>query len=416
MGKVFFLFATALMLALLSPEVNAQKSVIQLDDNRSLEIGGWVRSEFVFNSRATIEAVDGLFSLYPMEVIFNDNGVDINGNPSVAMSSVATRFTGTFKGQTIGEASSEAYVEMDFTAKSSANSFMFRQGWIRLSWDHAQLLIGRAWHPMAAYSMPHVINLNFGAPFFTFNRSEQVRFTYLPENFILSATASYQGSYASDGPRGRSDEYMRNAIIPEMSIAAVYQEGEIKVGVVANTKTLKPRNTVTGLDGITKKTRTKLTTISGQIFSEYNNGNISIRVNGSYTQNCSESYMLGGYGVSDYNLLTGVERYTPSQHLNGWISVETGEKLKYGFFAGHTKNLGTLDPVIGSFYGRGYDIASISRIAPRVYYQFPKLSVVSELEYTTAWYGTPDGADNGRVSGTAPSGNLRLLMMAVYYF
>jgi hypothetical protein len=416
MRKVLFSLASAFMLITIPPNVTAQKSVIQLGDDRSLEIGGWVRSEFIFNSRATVEAVDGLFSLYPIEVSPDDNGVDINGNPSVAMSSVATRFSGTFKGQKVGKATSEAYVEMDFTAKSTANSFMFRQGWIRLSWNHAQLLMGRAWHPMSTYSIPHVVNLNFGAPFFTFNRSEQARFTYLPGNFTLSATASYQGPFTSDGPKGRSDEYMRNAIIPELSIAAIYQEGDIKVGLVGNTKTLKPRKTVTGFDGITKEAKETLTTVSGQIFSEFNNGSVSIRINGSYTQNCSESYMLGGYAVTDINLLTGAEKYTPSQHLNGWISVETGDKLKYGFFAGHTKNLGTLDPVLGTFFGRGYDIASISRIAPRVYYQFPKLSIVSELEYTTAWYGTPNGADNGKVSNIAPSNNLRLLVMAVYYF
>lgn len=396
--------------------VKAQKSVLDLGSGRSLEIGGWVSTQFILDSRATEDAVDGLFSLYPKNVLYDSFGNDINASPSIAMSSATTRFTTTFNGPNVGNATSQAYVEMDFTAKSNTNSFMFRQGWIKLKWPKSELLIGRAWAPMATYSMPHVMNISFGAPFFTFNRSEQLRYTYTPENLLFSITASYQGQYASFGPNGRSIEYMRHAVIPELSLAAQWSDGHSKIGVVGNMKTIKPRETVTDAVGSVWTTSETLTSFSGQVFAEFKTDYMSLRLNGSYTQNLAEASMLGGYAVSYVDPLSGKEKYTPSQHLNGWMSVEFGDKLKYGFFAGYSKNLGTKENVVGDFYGRGSNIASIYRIAPKVLYKFAKFDIGSELEITKVWYGIPDNNDNFKVHDLNDVTNVRLLLSATYYF
>ena len=76
------------------------------------------------------------------------------------------------------------------------------------------------------------------------------------------------------------------------------------------------------------------------------------------------------------------------------VEGEFGDKLKYGFFAGYSKNLGTKENVVGDFYGRGSNIASIYRIAPKVLYKFAKFDIGSELEITKVWYGIPDNNDN----------------------
>lgn len=416
MKRIEILWMVSLLVIICPTRSWSQKSVVTFDDQRWLEIGGWVRTDFIYNSRATEEAVDGLYSLYPLNVAFDADGNDINGNPSVAMSSATTRFTTTFHGPNVGKAFSTAYVEVDLSAKSTTNSFHFRQGWIKLNWDKLELMIGRAWHPLSTYSMPHVINISFGAPFFVFNRSEQLRFTYNPGNMLLSATASYHGQYASNGPLGKSASYMRNAIIPEMSIAAQWSKESFKVGAVGSTKTIQPRTTISGTDGFIRSTDEKLTTFSAQLFSAYETSSLSLRVNATYTQNMYDGSMLGGYAVSALDEATGYEQYTPTQHANAWVSLEMGDKLRYGFFAGHSVNMGMLAPVEGPTYGRGLDIKSISRLSPRVYYTFPKFKFGCELELTRAWYGTPDNADRGKVKMVSPVNNTRLLLYAQYSF
>ena len=98
------------------------------------------------------------------------------------------------------------------------------------------------------------------------------------------------------------------------------------------------------------------------------------------------------------------------------MSVEFGDKLKYGFFAGYSKNLGTKENGVGDFYVRGSNIASIYRIAPKVLYKFAKFDIGSELEITKVWYGIPDNNDNFKVHDLNDVTNVRLLLSATYYF
>ena len=47
-----------------------------------------------------------------------------------------------------------------------------------MDWKYSKLLIGQAWHPMAA-DMPDIFSLEAGSPFGPFNRSPQVNFEWM---------------------------------------------------------------------------------------------------------------------------------------------------------------------------------------------------------------------------------------------
>lgn len=407
----FFLFITT------STCCFSQETLISVGKDLQLDLGGWVRTEFIYNSRATQEGVDGLYSLYPLNVVPDVDGKDMNANPNVSMSAVATRFTTMFYGPSLGKVTTKAYVEMDFTAKSDCNSFMFRQGWVSFERKKSSLMIGRAWNPLSSYSVPHVLNISMGAPFFSFLRNEQIKYSYTPGHCSFAVAASYQGQYASRGPDGKSSKYMRNAMIPDISLVAQWKSDNLTVGLVGDTKTIQPRTYVTGSDSLKRSTNEKITTCSAQLFGEITTDYVSLRLNGSYTQNMTDGSMLGGYAVSVVDAKTGFEQYTATQHLNGWMSLQLGEgPLKYGIFAGYVKNLGTVAKSISGFYGLGCNIASLMRLSPKVTYTVNNFQVGGEIEYTRALYGTADMTNHGKVQHTCPASNTRLLLMAMYLF
>ena len=61
------------------------------------------------------------------------------------------------------------------------------------------LNIGQTWHPMAA-DLPHVTNLETGAPFNPFNRSPQVMFHWNVGKFTWTGGILYPMQYLPVGP------------------------------------------------------------------------------------------------------------------------------------------------------------------------------------------------------------------------
>jgi hypothetical protein len=78
--------------------------------------------------------------------------------------------------------------------------------------------------------------------------------------------------------------------------------------------------------------------------------------------------MLGGYAVSDVttdgnNFAT---EYTNIATLSAWADLVYGKKIQFGLFAGYTENLGADKDIVGAYYSRGMDIASVMRLSPRL--------------------------------------------------
>ena len=193
------------------------------------EVYGFVRNYFTYDSRSCVQSNEGLFNMLPNDVKPGVDGEDLNEIPSVRFLSMTTRFGLNVTGPEIFGAKSSAKFESDFCGASSGTAFnlRIRQAFTKLAWEHSDLLVGQAWHPMSGDLMPEVFSLATGAPFNPFNRSPQVRYNYTPVKALsFTAAALYQYQYGSVGLDGKtSNTYSRNALVPEFFVGMTAKGG-----------------------------------------------------------------------------------------------------------------------------------------------------------------------------------------------
>ena len=148
-----------------------------LEPTPSYKIYGFVRSDWYYNSRQNVEALDGLFNIFPKPGVVNViTGEDTNATPASEMLSVASRLGFDFTGTAILGAKSSAKIECDFAGITSSYYLIrIRQAYMKLNWEKTELLVGQTWHPMFVNLQPITPALSVGTPFQPFNRSPQIR-------------------------------------------------------------------------------------------------------------------------------------------------------------------------------------------------------------------------------------------------
>lgn len=415
MRRVLLLFAAVLFVESLNAQEEAETSV-------DIDFSGFLRTDFWYDTREQVEALEGLFMLYPKNEELDFNGNDIHAHDNMNLLAIATRLRTQVTGPDILGAKTSLLIEGDFTGISNTNSIRLRHANIKLDWDRATFLMGRYWHPLfITSSFPTVMALNTGAPFNFFNRSPQIRFEYaISERWMATTAVVYQSDRKSPGPEGDRTTYIRNSTIPDVNLQLHYTGKSLRAGLAANYKQLQPRTNVTGyLTDATTKTSEQ---IGSYIFMGYfgaETEGLEVKASGIYGQNMYEHLMLGGYGVSSLDSITGYEEYSPYTHFSFWHNIIFGKETKVGLFSGYIKNLGTEDPLIGApekVYARGPDIDFLMRLSPFVAHRFNHLMASAELDYTLAGYGTVDYEDYAKVKDIERVRSYRVLMTLTYFF
>ncbi|MDD4109840.1 MAG: hypothetical protein PHH93_14080, partial [Prolixibacteraceae bacterium] len=115
--------------------------------NIKMDFTGFVRNDFILDTRKNVQACDHLLEFYPYQAEYDSNGEDINAQPSAHLLNTFTRFGSRFTGLEMGKAKVSAYVEVDFTGSTSTNSLRLRHAYTNIVWSETSLLIGRTWHP-----------------------------------------------------------------------------------------------------------------------------------------------------------------------------------------------------------------------------------------------------------------------------
>ncbi len=385
---------------------------------------GFIRADAFYDTRKSLEAVDGLFLLYPLNIQYDSCGEDINSVSQLTFTSISSRVGLKTGGKKILNLKGElnARIEADFTARSNTNSLRLRHAYVKMNWEKSQVLFGRTWHPMFTPEVfPLTLSINIGTPFNPFNRSPQLRYTYTPNKKItILAAALYQNDYVNLGPDGEGGvskriDMMRNSKIPNLHLQAKVSYGNYTGGFFADYKKLQPQISTTGSTGV-YRTHQTIESYAAGLFSKTNFSKLNIKAKAVWGQNMTDHLLLGGYAVKSIDTTTGEKKYTPSNHIFTWMNVEYGKKLMGGLLLGYSENMGFSHNPLKSqpIYARGSNIAYLYRISPYIKWKNDRLELWAETEITTAAYGKINYEEKGKVKEITEITNIRIQLSCVY--
>ncbi len=382
----------------------------------SFKFYGRVRADLFYNSRANVETVDGLFYMYPKDHDYDPDGNDLNATPQGSFYSIYSRLGVDIVGPMIGKAKSSAKIELDFRGSGSTYSIArLRQAYVNLDWGRTDLLIGQTWHPLYGEVSPSILNLSMGAPFQPFNRSPLIRVRYnIPAGLRFTASAIWQSQYNSAGPEGKSHNYLKNGMVPEIFLGIDYMRDGFTAGIGGELLSLKPRQK-SEINGETYKVNERVTSLSGEAHVKYKAPMWTASAKTALANNLTQASMLGGFGVTSVDQRTGEREYTPFRHSATWVNFVYGKKWQPGVFIGYLKNLGTSKPITGETYGVGLDVDQIFASYWQLTYNLKAWTIGVELSTSTAWYGKMDNA-NGRIRDAHSVTNYRALGVVMFSF
>ncbi|MDD4589245.1 MAG: hypothetical protein PHG06_02280 [Parabacteroides sp.] len=402
------LILSALML---TPLLQAQKK------DFSYSFYGFIRNDMFYNSRANNAAVEGTFYLYPMDKKLDSNGEDLNAQSNTGFYSFTTRLGINIKGPMIGSAQTSGKIETDFGGFSSSCTLLrIRQAYFKLDWQNSSLTIGQTWHPLAGSVTPSLLCISQGAPFQPFNREPQFRYQYNLKGIELTAAALWQLQYISNGPNGKSLDYMKNNCLPEFYVGAdILSIKDWRLGAGVHTISLKPR-LASEWEGKTYKVNEHIRAFSYEAHLKYSHKDFTFAAKSLLASCLDYTSMLSGYGISSINKQNGKQKYVPFRHSTSWIDLTYGSKWKSGLFLGFTKNLGTNHSLASSTtYGNSLNIDKLCMCVFSFSYNLPHWSTGIEFTPTKVWYGE-NNLENGKVINTHAVTNQRIALTALYIF
>jgi hypothetical protein len=379
-----------------------------------IKFSGFINLQVFYDTRAMVEAREGMFTFYPAAPVFDKNGNDINDKTSLQMLAMTSRLKLDITGPDAFGAKTAAVLEGDFTGVSNDdnNGFRLRLAYFTMDWGNRNLVIGHDWHPLdVPQERVGTIALNTGAPFHSFSRFNQIRYTEKIGNLSLIAFAGMQRDYTHVGPLGRTNIYQRNAGIPNFHGQVHYQIKKHLFGAGYDWEVIKPMEV--NYNG--EKTDQKLSSMAAMAFAKFVFDKYEFKLQGVWGQNLTDHLMIGGYALHDTLDANGDVVYTNTNQISAWTVFEkTKGAFRPGIFMGYMKNLGADDEINGPNFSRGADIAYLYRFGPRLVYWSGKTMMAAEMEYNVIAYGTPDKM--GIVKNAKEYTGIRFLIGAFYFF
>ncbi len=408
------LYLRYILICTLSIYFNFRLSAQENTNPYKLSVTGFVRADAIFDSRQVVEAREGFLLFYPKKPLPDPNGKDINAKPTFNQYAMTTRLTAKATGPDVLGAKVLALIEGDFTGASNSenNSLRLRHAYISLQWAKTRLLLGQFWHPLDVPEMiPNVLSLNTGAPFHSFSRQPQIRIDYKVGQFNFVAVAASQRDYVNTGPQGNTSIYIRNSVVPNLHGQVQYVKGNLFSGLVVDYKMLIPRLVTDSLYVADEN----LNCLSYSCFLSYRNEKVALKAQYTHGQALNDHLMMGGFGVTSTDQVTNQREYSPLNYHAIWLNAEyIFDNWKPSLLLGYTKNIGSEKVFSGPVYARDADIDYVYRIAPMITYQTGKFSLIGEVEYTVAAYGTNN--EYYKVLNSSETGNVRVGLGVVYSF
>ena len=399
-----------------------------------ISFSGFVKTDFFYDFRQMVNIREGNFTLYPENVKPDLNGKDLNAKDQFGILSIQSRLSGKLTGPNVMNAKTSGLIEADFFGNengnfSDVNGFRLRHALVRINWSSTELLAGQFWHPLFVHEcFPDVVSFNTGAPFQPFSRNPQLRVTQKLNHFRLVGAIAGQRDFTSNGPEGSSSRYLRQSALPDLNLHLQFHQPwneklELLAGAGFEYKEITPRLfsiadkiTSNGADSLFDASGDKADSWAAAAYAKLRLKPVTFKLYGIYGGNLFDLVMLGGYATGAItDTLQKRTEYMPVRTLSCWTEIQTNGKIQAGLFAGFSKNLGTDGENTGTYYSRGSNIRDIYRVSPRIVFNFEKLRIAAEIEYSHARYGKANKSgvvdtDLKDVSG------LRTLVAFYYFF
>ena len=349
---------------------------------------GFIRNYAAVDSREVSAGTEDLYFYMPKDKKVVD-GADLNEGLNWRYVSLTTRLGLDVSGYKWNGMGISGKVEADFyNLSGSVPILRLRQAFMKLSWDESPiaLTLGQTWHPMAA-DMPHITNLETGAPFNPFNRSPQVTADVnLGSGLSFTASLLYVNHYLPTGPDGKSKNYFKYGY-PELYVGLGYKEGKIAAKVGLDMLNIRPYRIMND-----QKAKGLLTTFSPFVFFQYTDGMFQLRAKSILAQAGEHMNLLSGYGVASLDYAENRLTYTPMRDWASFVSCQYGKKVQVMGMLGYMKQLGTTADLINisALWLNGSADTAIQqafRATPTVAWNLGKFTLSLEYNLTAAQFG-----------------------------
>lgn len=359
---------------------------------------GFIRNYAVFDTRESSAGTQDLYFYMPKGVSRDADDKDVNAVPSFRMYSLTTRLGLKLSGYQFGAVRVDGAVEADFYSMSGSTAVLrMRQAYVGVgrNFDDGSRLvvnIGQTWHPLAA-DMPHITNLETGAPFNPFNRSPQVMAHYdFGAHFTLTGGFLFPMQYQPTGPDGKSSNYNKYGLVPETYLALSYKDGGFLGRVGVNVLTLKPYVKASGY----------MAAVTPMLYLQYTRGMFQVKAKSVLAQAGEHLNLLSGYGVAAHAPADNAYAFTPMQDWASFVSFQYGKKFQVLGMLGYMKQLGTTADLKDAndsalFWlntSADTSIHQAFRATPTVAWNLGKLTFSLEYNLTAGQFG--EGTRNAR--------------------
>ena len=414
-------------------EINAEREAEEKKRNplgTKLHLYGFIRNYIHYDTRQCYAATGELFNVMPLDVNLNEKGEDLNDVEKLVFVSFTSRLGVDAVGPRIFNADTSAKLEADFCGFSPTNIlFRIRHAYVQFAWERTKFLLGQTWHPSFKVA-PSVSSYSAGAPFAASSRSPQVSLTYdAGKRWELYFAALYQNGDASYGIDGKSYDYSRWNIWPELFAAITHNGEHLMYGASVNILGLMPRKTSIAITEVTNPDGTisskpmevlandRVVGVTSELYADYKYGKFNLKGKAIYAENATHLTMVSGFGATSYDPKTGSYEYAPLRSVTTWINATYGSRVRGGLLLGYSDMLGAKKDFISTddFWVFGAkNVDYIYRVAPSVTYFAKNFEVGLEGDYTVVGYG--DLAIDGNTKALRDVGNLRMTLMVRYRF
>ncbi len=386
-----------------------------------VSVYGFARTDFIWDSRKSAVTREGQLNLYPLDVVLDANGKDINATPQSNFLSITSRLGVKAKGPNVWGAKTSSVIEGDFYGNVEGGTIgllRLRHAYVNLEWSKTSLTIGQTWYPQFVPEVfPGVANFNTGILFNPFGWATQAKIKQMLTNELsLTFTAYKEREFTAPGP-GTQNSASINSVLPSLNAQIQYKGKNTIFGLGAEYKSLQP---LTVSNNLVSNEKATSSSIFG--YGKYSNDQFSVKAYGISGGNLNNLVMLGGY--TGKTVAGQIETYNPTKTTAFWLDLASnGKAIAPGFFFGYTKNNGSKDDnTTATFvnYIRGASgnriVDNVWRASGRVDFKKNKFRVTPELEYTAATWG--DINKNNATAGANKTevGNFRTMLSCAYSF